>query len=76
MPSWLYSQEAMTDVRSEVDMEIPIEDFKLAIQKANEAGKRGKEINIIYVPCDSATKGRGHLLIDEYTLTATGGRAL
>ena len=55
-------------------MNISEEDFRRAIKIANNAGKRGKEINLIYVPPTSATQVNGSFVVDEYSLTATGDR--
>ena len=57
-------------------MEISKEDFNLVIRLANEAGKRGSEINIQYFPPTSATQRNGIFITDEYRLTATGEREL
>ena len=55
-------------------MVISDEDFYRAIQIANDVGKRGKEISLIYIPPTSATEMNGQFIVDEYTLSASGQR--
>lgn len=56
-------------------MDISTRDFNKAIKIANDAGKRGKEIDMAYIPPQSATQDGGAFVIDEYTLSASGVRA-
>ena len=55
-------------------MHIPIEDFYTALEIANKAGQRGKEINLTYIPQTLATQSGGIFVVDEYTLSASGAR--
>ena len=56
-------------------MNISQNDFNRAVKAANDAGKRGKDIQIQYIPPNSATQIDGVLILDEYSLTTTGGRS-
>ena len=56
-------------------MHISEDDFARAIKIANEAGLRGKHVDVKYIEPTSATQDRGNFVVDEYNLTATGDRA-
>lgn len=55
-------------------MYISKEDFDRAVKIANDAGKRGFDVNLTYIPPASATQANGVFVVDEYRTSASGTR--